>query len=424
MAELQDCETGYQELAETIGDVFLALDQRLYCLYWNKATQRLTGIPACQAVGHPVAEVFPEIAEDKATAAYRCVLGTKEPQTFAFEYPVGGTARYYEVRVHPAKCGVYVFFRDVTEQRHSEEILKTSERRLRTALKIGGLGFLEWDLSTDIIDCSEETCRLYGLSAADTPMHIRTMLSMVHPEDKVRVEEALRDAIRGGSEYNIEHRMVRTDGQIIQVHAQAEVIRDAGGNSILLGTVIDITERKRTEERLKYLSTHDVLTGLYNRTFFEEERSRLDRGRRFPVSIIVADLDSLKATNDRLGHAVGDDLLRRAAGVLKEAFRAEEVVARIGGDEFAVLLPGADTAVVKSRLAQIQSRLAAHNASSDGPPCILSMGASTAETPGLLDEALKLADRHMYQEKIRHKSVPEWYSGSDHKEQRARPDES
>ena len=98
-------------------------------------------------------------------------------------------------------------------------------------------------------------------------------------------------------------------------------------------------ERERAQEELKYLSIHDTLTGLYNRNFFMAEIERLERGRAFPISIVMADADHLKETNDRQGHPAGDALLKRIAQTLTIAFRAEDVIARIGGDEFAVLLP-------------------------------------------------------------------------------------
>lgn len=173
----------------------------------------------------------------------------------------------------------------------------------------------------------------------------------------------------------------------------------------LVGTILDITERKQTEEKLRYMSTHDALTGLYNRAYFQEEMERLEQGRQFPVSIVVADVDRLKCVNDRLGHAAGDELIIRAALVLKGAFRAEDVVSRIGGDEFAVLLPTADAVVVEEALRRVASKIAAHN-SPDDPLCLsMSFGAATAAKGDRLEETLRLADKRMYQTKFTKNAV-------------------
>jgi len=105
---------------------------------------------------------------------------------------------------------------------------------------------------------------------------------------------------------------------------------------------LDITERKEAEEKVLYLSYHDQLTGLYNRRFYEEELRRLDTERNYPITLVMLDINGLKLTNDAFGHQVGDLLLEKAAKVLKMECRADEIVARIGGDEFVLLLPKTD----------------------------------------------------------------------------------
>ena len=114
--------------------------------------------------------------------------------------------------------------------------------------------------------------------------------------------------------------------------------------SLVQIALTDITARKKAEAYLEYLGKHDVLTKLYNRSFFNDEMNRIERRRTETVSVLVADLNGLKALNDQLGHAAGDTLLRRAGEVLDEAVNAPFTAARIGGDEFAVLMPGASLA--------------------------------------------------------------------------------
>ncbi|NMC78942.1 MAG: diguanylate cyclase [Chloroflexi bacterium] len=171
------------------------------------------------------------------------------------------------------------------------------------------------------------------------------------------------------------------------------------GASAIIGTAYDITQRKLTEEQLRYLSIHDSLSGLYNRAFFEEEVSRIEQGRLYPVSVIIADIDRLKATNDSLGHAAGDELIKRTAAMIRKAFRSEDIIARIGGDEFAVLLPGLTTQEAQKALERLRHRVANQAKEIDGLSLEISAGVATCEKGCSLVETMKEADEAMYREK-------------------------
>jgi diguanylate cyclase (GGDEF)-like protein len=166
-----------------------------------------------------------------------------------------------------------------------------------------------------------------------------------------------------------------------------------------------LREKQMAEEKLIYVSNHDALTELYNRTYFTEEMARIERGRHFPVSIIVADVDGLKKINDTLGHLAGDRLLQSAAQVLRQAVRGDDILARIGGDEFAVILPGTgltDAARVITRIREYEALALPFNGD-----CRLSisLGLATMTTRGKLTEVLKLADRRMYDDKLARKGA-------------------
>lgn len=158
--------------------------------------------------------------------------------------------------------------------------------------------------------------------------------------------------------------------------------------------------QKYTEEKLRYASTHDPLTGLYNRAYFDAELERLINGRVFPVSIIIADLNGLKEINDTLGHKAGDALIEKASKVLLKVFRKEDCVARIGGDEFAIVLPRIDEKHMNEAIERIRVTENELNAQG-GPQVSFALGGATAMSKDEVHQALVRADELMYEDKRR-----------------------
>ena len=164
-----------------------------------------------------------------------------------------------------------------------------------------------------------------------------------------------------------------------------------------------IERRKKLEVQLRHLIIHDELTCIYNRVFFDEELALIGRSREFPVSVIVADIGDLKLVNDKKGHAVGDKLLKHTAKALSAVFRAGDVLARIGGDEFAVLLPHTDSVMADQLLFRLRTALARNNTKNSQQPIKISLGASTAEK-GKLKKAFIIAYQCIYACKATRKS--------------------
>lgn len=161
----------------------------------------------------------------------------------------------------------------------------------------------------------------------------------------------------------------------------------------------EITERKHMEQKLLYLSTHDILTGLYNRNFFDSELARLQLSRLFPIGIVIVDMNNLKQANDRYGHTAGDELIRKVAEELKKSFRVGDIIARIGGDEFAVIL----VQTTENGISVAVDRLRANIENRHDELLSISAGSAMGEEGSYLPAIMRLADDRMYDDKAIYK---------------------
>lgn len=178
------------------------------------------------------------------------------------------------------------------------------------------------------------------------------------------------------------------------------VINWFDGRKVILAIGSDITERKEKEEQLKFLSLHDSLTGLYNKTYIESELRRLEGGREYPVAIMVGDLDNLKKINDTHGHHIGDQFIIDTAEVMKKVIRRNDILARVGGDEFVTIMPRTDREAAEGIVSRICSELSSYNEISRTVPISISFGLAVCDEPEkALDDTLIEADRYMYRQK-------------------------
>jgi diguanylate cyclase (GGDEF)-like protein/PAS domain S-box-containing protein len=203
--------------------------------------------------------------------------------------------------------------------------------------------------------------------------------------------------------WNAEIQNVKKDGTLFWSHASISSFNHSEYGPVWVCVQQDISERKHAEAKLQHISTHDSLTGLYNRAFFDEELKRYEKGRQYPLSIVMVDLDDLKNVNDRKGHLAGDSLLKRTAQVLNEAFRGDDIIARIGGDEFAALLPNTDKKAASEALGRVREIVQKNNKNENGIKLSISLGVNTAEKGTDLKKVLQKADKNMYQEKSKKK---------------------
>ncbi|MGE5417303.1 MAG: HD domain-containing phosphohydrolase [Acidobacteriota bacterium] len=193
-----------------------------------------------------------------------------------------------------------------------------------------------------------------------------------------------RIAVRQKKE--MEHRVKTRTADLVRINAELRA---------------EIADRKVAEEKLKYLSMHDSLTELYNRLYFEEELHRLDTGRFGLVGMIVCDLDGLKLINESLGHDAGNRILVGTAKAIKKCFRASDVVARVDGDGFAVLLPHSNEELVKDVAHRMQAAIDELNSNDNDLPVSVSLGWSIQHESRIsLNEVFKEANNNMHRDKL------------------------
>lgn len=192
-------------------------------------------------------------------------------------------------------------------------------------------------------------------------------------------------------------------GEPLHIHMQFAVLEGHRYDwSLVLLSLVDITARKKAEAYLEYLGKHDVLTGLRNRTYYAEELNRLKRKGPWPVAVLALDLNGLKMINDEQGHGAGDALLRRAGEVLTKAVDAPASVARIGGDEFCILIPGGDERAAQLMLERVASLVELNNQFYAGTTLSFAIGSAIAHGGEQLEAAVQQADQAMYESKARY----------------------
>ncbi len=373
-------------------------------------------------LGRTLAEVLPTRAAD-LMPRYRAALAGHEQ---SFEFP-GRNGTHYWCHLAPVRDGdgaiegAMVLSQEISPLVEAERGRKHAEEMLRTAFEQAPIGMGVVDPGGRFLRVNDALCSITGY----TPEQLvgTRVEDVTHPDDAAADAAGRADLIAGRTDiHRTEKRYLHAKGHSVWVSVHATLVRDADGEpSHILGQIQDITDRRRFEERLQHLVDHDPLTGLFNRRRFEQELERhvAETGRYGSQgALLVLDLDDFKLVNDTLGHNAGDELLVAVAGLLKSELRESDIVARLSGDEFAVLLPAGGVAEAEAVALKLvrAARERAQVAGGRRPRRVtVSVGVALFEGDGTTgEEILVNADLAMYEAKERGRDGHSVFSSSRH----------
>jgi diguanylate cyclase (GGDEF)-like protein/PAS domain S-box-containing protein len=323
-------------------------------LWANDVFYELTGYQASEVIGKSPRILQGPLTDRSELKKLRSALEKwQDCRIEVLNYKKDGSTFWNQFEVTPIanEAGYYTHWisvqRDVSARRRLEEQVKQSEERYGHAIHGANVGIFDWDRLTDSVYYSPIWKSMLGYQESEIGNKVAESLKLLHPDDRDFAESVFIDFIKGESKlYDIEFRMRHKKGHYLHLQSHASAITDKSGKVIrIVGTHVDISKRKKAEEKLKYQSSHDDLTGLLNRREFERranellEKNELDDALdKDAHALCYIDLDQFKVVNDTCGHAAGDELLRQLSIALQKVIPVKHTLARLGGDEFGVLM--------------------------------------------------------------------------------------
>ncbi|MBT4003041.1 MAG: PAS domain S-box protein [Chloroflexi bacterium] len=449
--ELQKNEKRFRSVVETANDAIITINGDAKITFWNDAAERIFGYTQEEIIGQDVTMIIPENARRKFMSGLSQfgnsdqsdeigtpieLIGLKKN---SLEFPTQLSFSKWEAQ---GQVFFTALIRDISEQKNIKKQIIESEANFKSLFDDSPISLWEEDFSpvkkyidtlmnkgisnfnnyfTDNPDEIKKCAHLVKITKVNNAtLQLFDAKSIENLRDglgNILIEESIKDfgeellyLIEGKTKFKVEIQQKKISGEKLYAHLQLSIApgyEDTWGKVFI--SITDITEQKIAQENYKYMSFHDALTGLYNRAYFERELSRLEKSRQYPITIIVFDMDNLKEINDSEGHAAGDEAIRSAATMFRDLFREEDMVARIGGDEFIAILPKTNQESHEAIKERVEENIYIYNQKiiEDGfrHPNKFSLGVATVKTNQCLNEGYILADQRMYQDKMSKKNL-------------------
>jgi diguanylate cyclase (GGDEF)-like protein/PAS domain S-box-containing protein len=405
--KLEESEKKYSSYIENAPNAVSIIDKRGRYLDVNKTASLMTGYTREELLNMNWRDLTPDESKNRASELFG-ILIEKGSVSGELQYiHKNGSRRWRSIDAVRLSEDMYLnFSSDITDRLQIRDALRNSEERFRIAQEMSPDGFTilhpvrsEAGKTIDFTWVYENKA-IARMNQTDPKEVIGKRVLDIFPRHSgTSIFEAYKKAADTGEVQIIEEINV---GEVISNPIWLRLVVVSMGQDIAILSQ-DITQRKTVESKLLHLSYHDQLTGLYNRRFFEEEIKRIDTDQNLPLSVIMCDVNGLKLVNDSFGHASGDMLLKRAAEAIRNACREKDVIARVGGDEFVVLLPGT---TAKETL-QIANQIKEHQSAESNANIELSISygydTKTTDKQSLI-EILANAENHMYRHKLYERS--------------------
>lgn len=364
---LREREARLSGIMDNVADGIITLDEDLRIETMNAAALQLFGYEREAAVGQPFVTLIEERDWTRvAVALMACLRRGDEEQRPENRAEIQGRRRHGEIfamafgvsqmRLGERRTAICVV-QDITQRKRGEQALRESEERLKLAVRATRSGVFDNNYVKDTYWWSPEFIEMLGYEPVDALLANKLFEGLIHPDDKENTQSQINRYLQGEvGDYLSVYRLRHRDGSWVWIEARGQAIRDDHGRPLrFTGTMTDVTDRKRFEEQLMYVSMHDPLTGLPNRTLVQDrlEHALAHAGRKgTTVAVLLLDVDRFKLVNDSLGHQVGDKLLRAIAQRLGACVRGTDTVGRLGADEYLVVAEDLSDPQMAGRVAE------------------------------------------------------------------------
>jgi diguanylate cyclase (GGDEF)-like protein/PAS domain S-box-containing protein len=411
---LQESEESYRNLFKNANEaIFVGLDSKV--VFYNPMTIKILGYSGEELVSKPLNEfIHPDDRDMVIDCFVRQLKGERILQSYDFRIiQKNGNIRWVvlnSVMINwKEKPATLNFLSDITERKQSEEALRESEERYRVLIEKSndGIAMVKGDR---YIFVNQKMVEIFGYDRPEEFMGQQVTM-VIHPDDRERVAAINYRRQKGESvsdKYETKGQRKKGEPVYIEVSAAETTYK---GETVSLGYLRDITDRRLTEEALKTLSLKDDLTGLYNRRgFFTLAEQGLKTAQRMGTDLVLifGDLDNLKGINDTFGHKEGDQVLMDISKIFKETFRESDILARIGGDEFVVLAMNNLETSAEKLINRFTQALNDHHFQTKCPYTLsisLGMACFDPQNPCSIDALLAQADKLMYENKQKKRRV-------------------